>query len=134
MIVRNDQVAKFLLESQFSARFDDKFAGFVFMRDGYPYGAAILNHFTGREVEITLATRGPITRQIIRVISGFCFQELKVARVVARTGQSNAKCRKLLEAMGFRAEGVLRRFFPDDDGVLYSLLESEMKQVSRHGR
>lgn len=71
-------------------------------------GVAIYNNFRQHDVECSIVTATPrwATPGNIRVIFNYPFVQLGVKRMTAITSKSNKRCRKLLEGVGFRLEGV----------------------------
>lgn len=68
------------------------------------------------------------TRRILRKIFGFAFNYWQVKRVSLLVNADNQDCLKLIEKLGFKREGLLRRFREDDtDCYFYGILKSENK-------
>jgi hypothetical protein len=128
-IVRNDLVAKFMLEGVLGGEFCAPFSGFVVMDEGFPVGAYILNCYTGHDVEFTVALRAPLSIRLARQIARDCFEGLGVSRVTAKTRMSNAPARRGLEACGFNMESIARDHFGDEDAAVYALLRRKQKLV-----
>jgi RimJ/RimL family protein N-acetyltransferase len=64
-------------------------------------------------------------REIIR----YCFE--RVRRITMRTKCDNARAIKMLEALGFKREGVMREWFEETDAIVFGLLRSEQKIYAR---
>lgn len=89
-------------------------------------GAAILNDYTpGQNIELTMYAKGSWSAGDVRGVARYCFQ--RVRRITARTSVKNARAIKMLEAMGFKREGVLRDWFADADAIVFGLLRSEQR-------
>lgn len=72
----------------------------------------------------------------VALLSGFLFEREDAIRVQATTDVDNAAMRRLLEALGFGFEGVLRGFMPDAGGAprdyaMYGLTEGAWKNDTR---
>jgi len=57
-----------------------------------------------------------IGKETIALLSSYLFDREDAIRVQATTDVDNAPMRRVLEALGFGLEGVLRGFMPDADG------------------
>lgn len=126
-IVRDDYVAKFILERKLSCSFAGTFSGWVFVDDGFPVGSYILNGYTGHNVNLTAAINKPIPARLIRQIARDCFTTYNVTRVTAHTRVSNTKAIKALTAIGFRSEGTAHDFFGNEDAEVFALLRREQR-------
>ena len=71
-----------------------------------------------------------VTRGIIRKMLFYPFCQLKVRRLQAETSVENDRCRSILERMGFKLDGVLRRGHDGTvDQAVYSLLPEECRWI-----
>lgn len=67
-------------------------------------------------------------RRILRFVFDMAFIRMNVSRITVCIDVENVKSQKLVEKIGFRQEGRLRRFIsPDRDCFIYGLLKSERK-------
>jgi len=63
---------------------------------------------------------------MVRDMYDYCFNQLKVQRVTARTHPAKRKVIDVMVRMGFRVEGRVRRYYPDgSDAVLFGMLSHE---------
>ena len=63
-------------------------------------------------------------REMFRVAGDYCFKQLGVQRVTARTRVDKPKVINVISAAGFRVEGRARRYYPDGtDAILFGILE-----------
>jgi len=69
---------------------------------------AVFNSFRHHDIECSIVAATPkwATPGNIRVIFDYPFVQLGVKRMTAITAKKNKRCRKLLEGVGFRLEGV----------------------------
>ena len=91
-------------------------------------GAATFHGFNGSNVELCYWGPWSITLPIARGIAKFCYDELKVNRITVRTPRHHSCLKRTLPKIGFRYEGVLRRFYGPhkrDDAIIYGLLREE---------
>ena len=99
------------------------------------YGGAF-NEYRGRDIQYHAACDDPavLTRSRIRLLFAYPFTQLGVERISCVVAASNRRSRKVVEGLGWRQEGVIRRFFADDeDGVLYGILKTECKWIGNNG-
>ncbi|UQD69208.1 GNAT family N-acetyltransferase [Bradyrhizobium japonicum] len=89
-------------------------------------GAIVLNDYTpGKNIEMTGHSNANWSPKDVRDIARYCFG--RVRRITARTSMKNEKAIKMLEAIGFKREGVLRDWFDDADAIVFGLLRSEQR-------
>jgi RimJ/RimL family protein N-acetyltransferase len=73
-------------------------------------------------------------REAQRALTDRLFRERQARRVQAETDPMNVAERRALEAIGFRAEGVLRRYFEGEgelgDLVMYAMTRDDWKEAS----
>jgi RimJ/RimL family protein N-acetyltransferase len=77
--------------------------------EGALLAVAIYHNFRYHDIEITFVTSTPsrwATKATVRSLLHYPFYQLGVKRMSAITKKSNKKARNLLEAFGFRLEGV----------------------------
>jgi RimJ/RimL family protein N-acetyltransferase len=85
-------------------------------------------------VEITFAADSPkwATRDTIRRMMAWPFDQLDCHRVTTRIAASNKRAIRFNEGIGFRREGVIREGWgPGEDAVLLGLLRSEAPEWMR---
>ena len=70
---------------------------------------------------------GFMTRGLLREAGRVMFDVLQVPRVTIRFRESNIHIQRAAERAGFKKEGVIRRFFGDEDAVLMGLLATEYR-------
>ena len=128
-IVRNDALAKAILDDQFGVSFSAPFSGFVIKDQGFPVGAYILNCFTGHDVEMTIASKCVLPIGLARQIARDCFVGLGVSRVTFKTRVSNTLARAALAAIGCEQESIARDYFGTEDAAVYALLKRNQKLV-----
>jgi RimJ/RimL family protein N-acetyltransferase len=91
---------------------------------GKPVGALIFNDYTGENIEMSVV--GLWTKKMFRVAGDYCFNQLGVQRVTARTSVDKTKVINVIIAAGFRVEGRVRRYYPGGgDAVLFGILKEE---------
>jgi hypothetical protein len=97
-----------------------------FVENGKPKGAAVLQSYTGEDIELTIV--GAWSRGMFRIIADYVFNHLKCQRMTARTRVSNKKVARVMRGSGFRVEGQVRRYYPDgEDALLFGMLRLECR-------
>ena len=82
----------------------------------------------GSTIEISIATVSPrwATRRTLREIFSYPFVQLQVDRLQAMTARTNHVTRKLLKRLGFKHEGVMRRYYDgQEDAFIFSMMPEE---------
>jgi len=96
--------------------------------EGRIVGGVLLTNYTGYGVEMTLAGKGCISRGAWQAIGDMAFGELGCQRISVTTRRSNKRVCKLVPRLKFKFEGVARRFYGKEDGIVFSLLRDEAVQ------
>lgn len=100
----------------------------IISREGRIVGGVLLTNFTGYGVEMTLAGKGCISRSAWQAIGDMAFGELGCQRISVTTRRSNKRVCKLAPRLKFKFEGVARKFYGKEDGIVFSLLRDEAVQ------
>lgn len=108
-----------------------------FMTDAKkPLAGVVLNDYSGANIEMTVvAEPGGMTRGLCRYIANYVFNQLNCRRLTVRTKKRNKRVLKIAERGGFTFEGIAKRFFPDDDAVVYRMFKDECRWLKKpaHG-
>lgn len=101
----------------------------IVAEDGRLVGGAVFNNWMPRfaSIEVSFALENPrwFSRSLLTQIMRYPFDQVKVGRVTAATAKKNKAMRTLMEAFGWKREGVIRRGFGSEDAVIYGLLRRE---------
>ncbi len=90
-------------------------------------GGYVFTGFNGDGVELSLAGRGVVSRAGWRVVLDYVFNQLGCVRMQMHTNRRNRKvCRNLHELFPKGYEGIARRFYGKDDGVVYALTVDQL--------
>ena len=92
-------------------------------------GMACMNHDPRHShVEIAFAADSPrwASRRTIARFMAWPLRQMRCRRVSAVVAADNARVIRLLEGMGFRREGLLRRAFGERDALILGLLDDEV--------
>ena len=104
----------------------------ILNRNGQRIGAAILNDFADRNMELTAYGQGAFQRGVCKWLAKYCFIQNNCRRVTTRTAASNLYVRKLLEHHGWVKEGTLREWYDDDDAIIYGLLRDDCRFLKEY--
>ncbi len=97
-------------------------------------GLVFHNYRPKIDIEVTLAADSPAWAHpaILRRLFSFPFYQLQVARLTCVVSRKNKRCRKLVEGMGWRLEGTIRRAYDGHtDAMIYGMLPSECRFLER---
>lgn len=97
----------------------------VLSPEGRLVGGFVLTNYSGHGVEMSLAGKGCVARDAWDMLGTIIFGELGCQRLSVTTRRSNKKVRKLAPKFHFKFEGVSRRFYGNEDGLVFSLLRDE---------
>ncbi|RVL48485.1 N-acetyltransferase [Sinorhizobium meliloti] len=100
----------------------------ILSREGRIIGGVLLTNYTGFGVELTLAGRGCISRTAWQAIGDLAFGDLGCQRISVTTRKSNKRVCKLAPRLKFKFEGIARKYYGKEDGVMFSLLRDEAIQ------
>src|SRR6185312_16202937 len=91
-------------------------------RDGTLTGGYVFTGFNGDGVELSLAGRGVVSRDGWRVVLDYVFNQLGCSRMQMHTSRRNKRvCKNLHELFPKGFEGIAKRFYGKDDGVVFAL-------------
>lgn len=100
--------------------------GFV-DRHGVLVGGCVFTGYTGDSIELSLAGRAAATRGGWAAIIQYVFVQLGCQRLQMHTNRRNKHTLRMLAGrLGCRYEGVARRFFGKDDGIVYSMTTEDL--------
>lgn len=106
--------------------------GFV-SGDGHLVGGAVFTGYNGDTVELSLAGRAMATRGAWAAITDYVFRQLGCHRLQMHTSRRNRHVLRMLagrkgrgSGLGVKYEGVCRRFFGKDDGILYAMTVDDL--------
>jgi RimJ/RimL family protein N-acetyltransferase len=101
---------------------------FIGQYDGAVTAVAGLSDWNKIDVELSLWSAGRLSRTFLRRLWVYCFDELGCVRVTARTGAHNERCIGVLERVGFKLEGRLRKAFDGQaDLLVFGLIREEFR-------
>jgi RimJ/RimL family protein N-acetyltransferase len=72
-------------------------------------------------------------REAVALLSGYLFESCAAHRIQLSTDIANLPMRRVVEALGFRLEGIMRGFWPELDGphdyAIYGLTRNDYEDV-----
>lgn len=102
-----------------------KFIGRVV--DGQPVAVAAIEHWCGWDCEVSIASTQGLSRDFIRAVFRYVFEQLGCRRCTGRVSASLPWAQQL-ERLGFREEGRLREAAPDGgDTIVFGMLRPECR-------
>lgn len=118
VIAGQDEAVALWAGANLGVRFQEPYTAYGFTdANGNIDGAVILNdYYKMGNVEITYFGPRSLSPRIVAFIARFCFEELQVMRVTAKTKRSNAVVRRLLPRFGFAFECTHKRYFGPEKG------------------
>ena len=97
--------------------------------DGRALGGVVFHNYQPRfrNVEVSFASESArwLTKNLIRQILAYPFDQLACQRITAITPKKAQAARAFLDRFGFKREGVVRRGFGADDAIISGLLKRE---------
>lgn len=89
----------------------------------------ILFDYDGVNVTMGLANDGTskywLNKRIIGEVFNYIYNHLGCVRITVRTQPDNHKARRMIESVGFKCEGIIRKGYGTQDMLIYGLLQSE---------
>lgn len=128
-MIRDDELAAKIGQLVFGRPFVPPYSGFVKLENGWPRAVAVFNHYTGSDVHLTVCANRPFRLSDVRQIAHLAFVGLDVERVTAIVSEFNTASLNALTRIGFQREGVMRRHFGTEDGIVLGLLRDEQKLI-----
>ena len=75
-------------------------------------------------------TRRWATREYLRVIFDYPFNQLRCKRITVCVGEGNGDSRRFVQHLGFRLESTLRAAHPSGDLLVYAMFKEQCKWTS----
>lgn len=94
--------------------------------DGALTGGFVFTGYNGDGIEVSVAGKGIASRGAWGAVVRYVFDQLKCARLEMRTRRSNKIVRTILPRFGMTFEGRARRFYGDEDGLVFSLTRDDL--------
>lgn len=107
------------------------FAVGILDKEGILKGAATFHNYNTSNIEMCYVGPNTLTRKVIRGLTHFLVNEIKIERLTVSVPRKNKLLLKSLPRLGFKVEGVLRHFYGPykrDDAIIFGMLASEGKK------
>lgn len=95
-------------------------------RGGALTGGFVFTGFNGDGIEVSVAGHGIAGRDAWRAAVDYVFGQLGCKRMQMHTRRSNKTVRTILPRFGMTFEGVARKFYGAEDGLVFSLTADDL--------
>lgn len=105
--------------------------------DGAVIAGVVYHEYRGHMMQLSIAADSQkwATRKTLRHLLGYPFLQCHVARITACVAKGNKRSRSLVERLGFKLEGTIRRGFDGQkDLLVYGMLREEANKWIAHER
>ena len=93
-------------------------------------GAALFQEYNGHNVELAYYGPNTLTPHIVRTLASVAMNGLHCDRMTVRTGKKNKALTKSIKKLGFVYEGIQRRFYGNDDAVMFGLYGNNLARLA----
>lgn len=102
--------------------------GIGWEKDGELVAGVAYNEYNGKNMCTHIVIKnGQMTKQFLRVIFDYPFNQANVHRITGLVGEGNIKSRRLCEKLGFIEETRLEDCHPTGDLIIYRMRKQECK-------
>lgn len=101
--------------------------GIGWERGGQLVAGVAYNDFNGPNCCTHIVLSGAMSREFLRVIFDYPFNQLKVSRITGLVGEGNQKSRNLCLKLGFIEEARLTGAHPTGDLIVFKMGRNECK-------
>jgi RimJ/RimL family protein N-acetyltransferase len=122
---RRKEVAAFVGAALDCGQFIEPYQSIGFARDGRLIGGQVYEGMTAANIHVHIAGHASLLRGSLRVLWNYVFQQLGCLRLTAIVRADHPRMPRILPRLGFRREGVLRRYFTECDALVFGLLADE---------
>ena len=99
------------------------------VRNNMLVGSVLFQEYSGFNVEVSYYGPMTVTAGILRTIARYTIERFNIDRVTIRTNRKNHQIMRTLSRMGFKMEGVQRRFYgPFGDAALFVLFREDIER------
>lgn len=103
---------------------------------GYPIlrWGVVYERYTGRSVHMHTAIAKPhaVTKNVLRMVFNYPFNQLKVTKVVATVDSSDRRAKQFVRGLGFQEECCIKDIYPDGDLLLFTMTKPQCRWLVRN--
>ena len=93
-------------------------------------GAAILQNFSGHNVELSYYGPQTFSAGIAKTLARYIVERFSVDRLTMRTNRKNTNILKMFQRFGFKFEGVQHRYYgPFGDAAVFVLFREDLERI-----
>ena len=91
--------------------------------NGQLVGGVVFDNYRHGSIAMHVASAGGnwLTRDFLRAVFGYCFNQMRVKKVIGLVDSTNHHARKFDENLGFVLEGVIKDAAKDGDILIYTM-------------
>lgn len=95
-------------------------------------GSILFQEYSGYNVEMSYYGPMTPTAGISRAVARYAVERFNVDRMTSRTNRKNTAVMKMLTGIGFKYEGIQRRFYgPFGDAAMFVLFREDLERIGR---
>lgn len=98
-------------------------------RDDEMISGVIYERWTGTSFTCHMAVDGLMTPEYLSAIFHYPFEHCGAVKLIAPVAESNGKCRRFIEHLGFRKEAQLLDAFPDGSLLFYTMKKEQCRFI-----
>lgn len=104
-------------------------------KDGEIVAATAYDFCNGKSIYTHIAINGPVTKEWLRVIFEYPFQQLGCDVLIGLVSEANEKCRSLVKHMGFRLQCWIPDADPSGALLIFTMRRKQCKYLKEnHGK
>lgn len=132
---QDERIAKFCMERIKGITSFGLFTTLGIERDGELIAGVVYNNYSGNDICGHIAAVSGskwCDEHVMRAICSYPLVQLGCNRVTCLIPTRNQRSFELCKYFGFKQEGLMRKAFVDDDGILMGILKEECPWIGEH--
>lgn len=102
------------------------------VRNNQNVGSVMFHEYSGYNIELSYYGPFTLTAGIVRTLARFVIERYNIERVTVRTNRNNTKLMRNLGRLGFKFEGVQKRFYgPFGDAAAFVMFREDIERLGR---
>lgn len=90
--------------------------------------AFVFNNYNESNIDMTVVSeKGGLTRGVLRYLAHYVFEKAGCRRLTVLIKRRNKHAREMAKRFGFKSEYVMKRYFVDDDAIVFRLFKEECR-------